>query len=51
MTVSAPGTLVLSLGKMVEDDDQAKVYPKGEDDYVILEEEDLDSEQLKARGR
>jgi len=30
-------------GKAVEDDDQAKAYEKGEDDYLILEEEELDS--------
>lgn len=35
-------------GKRVEDDDQARAYEKGEDDYVILEEEDLDSVQLQS---
>ena len=35
-------------GKPVDDDDQAKAYEKGEDDYVILEEEDLDSVQLES---
>ena len=35
-------------GKPVDDDDQAKAYEKGEDDYVILEEDDLDSVQLES---
>jgi DNA end-binding protein Ku len=35
-------------GKLVDDDDQARAYPKGEDDYVILEEEDLDAVQLES---
>ena len=35
-------------GKTVDDDDQAKAYAKGEDDYVILEEEDLDAVQLES---
>lgn len=35
-------------GKMVDDDNQARAYPKGEDDYVILEEEDLDAVQLES---
>ncbi|MET3900414.1 DNA end-binding protein Ku [Devosia sp. UYZn731] len=35
-------------GKTVEDDDQVKAYPKGEDDYVILEQEELDSVQLES---
>ena len=35
-------------GKAVEDDDQTKGYQKGEDDYVILEEDDLDSVQLES---
>jgi DNA end-binding protein Ku len=35
-------------GKTVEDDDQTKGYEKGEDEYVILEEEDLDSVQLES---
>lgn len=33
-------------GKTVDDDDQVKAYEKGEDDYVILEEDDLDAVQL-----
>ncbi|KKB75936.1 DNA repair protein [Devosia soli] len=33
-------------GKSVDKDDQTRAYEKGEDDYVILEEEDLDSVQL-----
>jgi len=33
-------------GKTVDDDDQVKAYPKGEDDYVILEDEELDSVHL-----
>lgn len=35
-------------GKKVHDDDQTRAYEKGEDDYVILEEEDLDSVQLES---
>jgi DNA end-binding protein Ku len=35
-------------GKTVDDDDQTKGYEKGEDEYVILEEEDLDSVQLES---
>lgn len=35
-------------GKMVDDNDQARAYAKGEDDYVILEDEDLDSVQLES---
>lgn len=35
-------------GKTVEQDDQAKAYEKGEDDYVILEDEDLESVQLES---
>jgi DNA end-binding protein Ku len=35
-------------GKAVEDEDQARAYEKGEDDYIILEEEDLDSVQLQS---
>ena len=34
--------------KTVDDDDQAKAYEKGEDDYIILEEEDLDAVQLES---
>ena len=35
-------------GRTVEDDDQTKAYEKGEDDYVILEEDELDSVQLES---
>ena len=35
-------------GRTVEDDDQAKAYEKGEDDYVILEDDELDSVQLES---
>lgn len=35
-------------GKTVEKDDQVKGYEKGEDDYVILEEDDLDAVQLES---
>lgn len=35
-------------GKTVDEDDQAKAYEKGEDDYVILEDEDLDAVQLES---
>jgi len=35
-------------GKTVDKDDQVKAYEKGEDEYVILEEEDLDSVQLES---
>lgn len=35
-------------GKPVDDDDQTKAYEKGEDDYVILEEEELDAVQLES---
>ncbi|HEY0033266.1 MAG TPA: Ku protein [Devosia sp.] len=35
-------------GKPVEDDDQARAYEKGEDDYIIVEEEDLDAVQLQS---
>src|SRR5690606_31569659 len=35
-------------GKVVDEDDRTKAYEKGEDDYVILEEEDLDSVQLES---
>lgn len=37
-----------SSGRTVEDDDQVKAYEKGEDDYVVLEEEDLDAVQLES---
>lgn len=33
---------------IVDDDDQVKAYAKGEDEYVILEDEDLDSVQLES---
>lgn len=33
-------------GKTVEKDDQVRGYEKGEDDYLVLEEEDLDAVQL-----
>ncbi len=35
-------------GKRVEDDDQARGYPRGEDDHVILEEEELDAVALES---
>lgn len=35
-------------GKTVEKDEQAKAYEKGENDYLILEEEELDSVQLES---
>ena len=35
-------------GKTVDKDDQVRGYEKGEDDYVILEEEDLDAAQLES---
>ncbi len=35
-------------GKAVEDDDQARAYEKGEDDYVILEDEELDAVHLES---
>jgi DNA end-binding protein Ku len=35
-------------GKPVDKDDQVKAYEKGEDDYVILEDEDLDAVQLES---
>ncbi|HEY8575266.1 MAG TPA: Ku protein [Devosia sp.] len=35
-------------GKPVDDEDQTRAYEKGEDDYVILEEEDLDAVQLES---
>ena len=35
-------------GKTVESDDQVKAYAKGEDDYVILEDDELDSVQLES---
>lgn len=35
-------------GKTVEDDDQVRGYERAEDDYVLLEEEDLDAVQLES---
>jgi len=35
-------------GKTVEDDDQVKGYERAEDDYVLLEDEDLDAVQLES---
>jgi DNA end-binding protein Ku len=35
-------------GKPVADEDQTRAYEKGENDYVILEEDDLDSVQLES---
>jgi DNA end-binding protein Ku len=35
-------------GRAVDDDDQAKAYEKAEDDYVILEDEELDAVQLES---
>ena len=35
-------------GKTVESDDQVKAYEKAEDDYVILEEDELDAVQLES---
>ncbi|WP_108395858.1 Ku protein [Devosia submarina] len=35
-------------GKPVEDDDQARAYEKGENDYVILEDEELDAVHLES---
>lgn len=35
-------------GKTVEDDDQVKAYEKGEDDYVMLEDEELDAVKLES---
>lgn len=35
-------------GKTVDDEDQTKGYEKGDGDYVILEEEDLDAVQLES---
>lgn len=37
-----------SSGRTVEDDDQVKAFEKGEDDYVILEDEELDAVQLES---
>jgi DNA end-binding protein Ku len=33
-------------GKTVDDDDQVKAFQKGEDDYVVLEDDDLDAVKL-----
>ena len=35
-------------GRTVEDDDQVKAFEKGEDDYVILEDDELDAVQLES---
>jgi DNA end-binding protein Ku len=35
-------------GKTVDDDQQVKAYEKAEDDYVILEEDDLDAVRLES---
>lgn len=35
-------------GKLVADDDQARGYPRGTDDHVILEEEELDAVALES---
>jgi DNA end-binding protein Ku len=35
-------------GKTVEKDEQVKAYEKGEDDYVILEEDELDAVKLES---
>jgi DNA end-binding protein Ku len=35
-------------GKRVEDEDQARGYPRGENDHVILEEEELDEVALES---
>lgn len=35
-------------GKVVDKDDQAKGYEKGEDDYVILEDDELDAVKLES---
>jgi DNA end-binding protein Ku len=35
-------------GKPVEDDDQVKGYPRGEDDFVLLEDDELDSVALES---
>jgi DNA end-binding protein Ku len=34
--------------KPVEDEDQVRGYPRGEDDYVILEDEDLEAVELES---
>lgn len=35
-------------GKTVDDDDQVKAFEKGEDDYVMLEEDELEAVQLES---
>jgi DNA end-binding protein Ku len=35
-------------GKAVDEDDEVKGYPRGEDDYVVLEEEELDAMALES---
>lgn len=35
-------------GKLVDDEDVAKGYAKGEDDYLVLDDEDLDAVQLES---
>jgi DNA end-binding protein Ku len=35
-------------GEAVEDDDQVKGYPKGEDDYVLLEDEEIEDVGLES---
>jgi DNA end-binding protein Ku len=35
-------------GRTVDDDDQVRAYEKGEDDYIILEDEELDAVQLES---
>jgi DNA end-binding protein Ku len=35
-------------GRTVEDDDQVKAYEKGEDDYVMLEDDELDAVKLES---
>lgn len=35
-------------GKPVDDEDQARGYPRGEDDHVLLEEEELDAVALES---
>ena len=35
-------------GKTVNDDDQVKAYQKGEDEYVVLEDDELDAVQLES---
>jgi len=35
-------------GKPVKDDDQARGYPRGEDQYVVLEDEELDAVALES---